>query len=338
MLARRPVMALTMVALLASIAAVTASTPARAGATKPKGSATRVVETAPVTSSYLPVPGLQILDRGFAEECEAGSDSVGNAYRCFAGHGVYDPCWTDDSDPLVPAVICQGRPWEKRVYRFKLAQGGLQPFYEPPVKTGAFEPWAVELATGERCVAAQGAHDSFDNGHRVVDYGCVNKAGKADRRVLLRGIDRAHRRWRIGSATYNVKRNKYRVGPKVGIVTAWYAMQDQGDALAAAGGTCSSSALAFAAEAFEAAHHEPDGPLPNLVAHGCASGYAIALFVQEVPSPGYEAAFAFHATPSGWAVSGSADYIGPGEFGIPANLYEQIDSGLSATRGEKVPF
>jgi hypothetical protein len=302
------------------------------------GSGTQIVETAPVSSSYLPRPGLQIQNRGVAESCGAGSDSVGNAYRCFSGHTVYDPCWTDNSDPLTPAVLCQGRPWEKRVYRLTLAQGGLQPFYEPPVKTGSFEPWGIELATGERCVAFQGAHDSFDRGHRVVDYGCVNKAGKADRRVLLRGIDRTHRRWRIKTATYNLKRNKYRVGPKVGIVTAWYAMQDQASAIAAAAGTCSVNALAFAAEAYEATHNEPDGPLPDLIAHGCASGYAIALFVQEVPSPGYEAAFAFHTTSSGWTVSGSADYIGPGEFGIPEDAFEQIDAGLSATRGEKVPF
>lgn len=299
---------------------------------------TQVVQVAPVDSGYQPIAGLDIQNRGVAEECGAGSDSVGNAYRCFSGHGVYDPCWTDDANPATPAVLCQLRPWEKRVYRFTLAQGGLQPFYEPPLPIGTYEPWGVELTTGERCIAAQGAHDGFDGGHRIVDYGCANKAGKNDGRVLLRGIDRSHPRWRITSATYNVKRNRYRLGPKLRIATAWYAMQDQGDALAAASNTCSASALAFAAEAYEAAHGEPHGPLPDIVGHACSGGYAIALFLQEAPPPGYEASFAFHATATGWAVSGSADHIGPGEFGIPEDAYGQIESGLSADRAEKVPF
>jgi hypothetical protein len=296
---------------------------------------TRVVQVAPVDSAYQPVPGIVVQSRGVAEECGAGSDSVGNAYRCFSGNGVYDPCWTDSSS-AVPAVLCQGRPWEKRAYRFTLAQGGLQPFYGPPLHIGTYEPWGVELTTGERCVASQGAHDSF--GRRVVDYYCEGKGGGRDDRVLLRGIHRSHGRWRIDSATYNAKRGKYKSGPTVGIATAWYAMQDEGDALAAASNTCSVGALAFAAEAYEATHNEPHGPLPDITSHGCAGGYAIATLIQEVPAPGYEAAFAFQATATGWAVSGSADYIGPGEFGIPEDLYEQIESGLSANRGEKVPF
>jgi hypothetical protein len=296
---------------------------------------TRVVQVAPVDSAYQPLPGIAVHSRGVAEECGAGSDSVGNAYRCFSGHGVYDPCWTDSAS-AVPAVLCLGRPWEKRAYRFTLAQGGLEPFYGPPLRIGTYEPWGVELTTGERCVAAQGAHDSF--GHRVVDYYCEGKGGGRDDRVLLRGIDRSHGRWQIDSATYNAKRGKYRSGPTVRIATAWYAMQDEADALAAAVNTCSVGALAFAAKAYEAAHGEPDGPLPDIISHGCAGGYAIAAFVQEVPSPGYEAAFAFRATATGWAVSGSADYIGPGEFGIPEDLYEQIEAELSASRSEKVPF
>jgi hypothetical protein len=305
----------------------------------PKGSGTagtKVIETAAVTSSYQPATGLHIEDRGVAEECEAGSDSVGNAYRCFGRHVVYDPCWDAGSAGGDPVVLCQARPWEKRAYRLRVEQGGLEPFYGPPLKTGVYEPWGVELANGERCVAAQGAHGAI--GRRIIDYGCETAGGKSDDRLLLRGIDRSHPRWRITTGTYDVKTGKSRVGQQVEIAKAWYAMQDRSDEKAAASNTCSASALAFAAEAYEAAHNEPHGPLPDLVGHGCSGGYAIALFIQEAPSPGYEAAFALRSTTSGWRVTGSADFIGPGEFGIPEGAYEEIQEGLSETGDEKLPF
>jgi hypothetical protein len=303
------------------------------------GASTQVIQTAPVDAGYQPIAGLRVENRGVAQGCGAGSDSVGNAYRCISGHGIYDPCWTDGADPSTPAVICQIRPWEKRAFRFTLAQRGLEPFYGPPLQIGTYEPWGVELTTGERCLALQGAHGALPGSHRIIDYACWNKGGKPDDRLLLRGVDRSHPRWRIDSATYSRKRQRYRLGPKLGIVTAWYAMQDQGDALAAAANVCSASALAYAAEAYEATHGEPNGPLPEITAHACDAGYAIVDFAQEAPPPGYEAEIAFHATGSGWAFSGSADYIEAGEAGIPEAAYERIRDALSLhADGERVPF
>jgi hypothetical protein len=298
---------------------------------------TRVVQVAPVDSNYKPLPGLRIEELGVAQNCGAGSDSVGNAYRCITGHNLFDPCWTDASDPTRPAVICQVRPWDKRVYRLDVGQGGLEPFYDPPLHIGVYEPWGVELTNGERCLALQGAHSTVNGGKRVVDYACWDKSGKPTDRLLLRGLDRSHPRWKIASATYDSARERYRFGPEFGIVTAWYAMQDQGDARAARENACSASAIAFAAEAYEAAHNEPDGPLPEIIGHDCADGYAIAIFVQEAPPPGYEAAFALRATNSGWTVIGSSDYIAPGAFGIPKGAYGQIIAGLDEGT-EKVPF
>jgi hypothetical protein len=301
-------------------------------------SKTQVVQVAPVDSNYQPLPGLRIEERGVAaQSCGAGSDSVGNAYRCITGHNLFDPCWTDAADPTRPAVICQIRPWDKRVYRLGVGQGGLEPFYGPPLRIGTYEPWGVELTNGERCLALQGAHGTVNGGKRVIDFACWAKSGKPTDRLLLRGLDRSHPRWKIGSATYDTASERYRFGPSFGIVTAWYAMQDQGDARAAAENACSASAIAFGAQAYEAAHNEPNGALPDIIGHGCANGYAIALFVQEAPPPGYEAAFALRATASGWTVIGGSDYIGPGEFGIPQDAYEQITAGLGEGT-EKVPF
>jgi hypothetical protein len=299
---------------------------------------TRVIESAPVDATYLPLPGLRIDERGVADACLAGSDSVGNAYRCHGGHYIFDPCWTDNSDPANLAVLCQVRPWDRRVYRLRVGQGGLQPFFGPPLQVGAYEPWGVELTTGERCVALQGAHSTVNGGKRVVDYACTKRSGGRDDRLLLRGIDRSHPRWKIASATYDRRTNRFHLGPKLRIVTAWYAMQDQSDALAAAANSCSAGAIAFAAEAFEAAHHEPHGPLPVLTAHACAGDYAIAQLEQEAPPPGYRASFALKASPSGWVVLGSAGFIGPGDFGIPGDIYDQIEAGLEGSPYERVPF
>jgi hypothetical protein len=304
------------------------------GAPVPK---TEVVEVAPVDSNYRPIPGVRIEKRGVAQSCGAGSDSVGNAYRCISGHYLFDPCWTDASNPSYPAVICQVRPWDSRAYALGVGQGGLQPFYGPPLRTGTYEPWGVQLTNGERCLALQGAHGTVNGGRRVINYACWARSGKATDRLLLRGLDRSHPRWKIASATYDSARQRYHFGPKFGIVTAWYAMQDQGDARAAAESACSASAIAFAAEAYEAAHDEPHGPLPEIIGHGCSDGYAIAVFVQEAPPPGYEAAFALHATASGWTVIGSSDYISAGDFGIPEDTYERIIGSLDEG-AEKVPF
>jgi hypothetical protein len=187
---------------------------------------TQVLEVAPVDSNHLPVAGVRVNSGGMEASCSAGSDSVGNAYRCFAGHVVYDPCWRDDSDAAVPAVLCQERPWDKRVVRLTLGQRGLDPFHDPPLRVASLQPWGVELTTGERCLAVQGSHSTLrtPHGRRVIDYRCWDRAGKLDKHELLRGIDRP--RWRINSVVYAKGRRGPYAFVKLRIVTAWYATQE----------------------------------------------------------------------------------------------------------------
>jgi hypothetical protein len=299
---------------------------ARASGVRP----TVLLKEAPVDASYRPRAGLRIVYGGVAT-CEPGSDSVGNAYRCFAGNLIHDPCWTDAASS-VPSVLCQYRPWESTAVRLTLRESGLAPFYEPSAPVGRYEPWAVQLSTGERCVAAQGAHDSFRG--RVVDYGCQSRSGREGNRYLLRGIQRSHGVWRISSATYHRAGNRYSPGPILRIATAWYAVQDEGDAQAARANSCSASALAYAALQYETSNGSPDGPLPRIVHHACAAGFAAVQFLQEVPAPGYNGTLAFHATPTGWAISGSTGYLEAGQFGIPEEAYMQISAGLLGGPGE----
>ncbi len=295
---------------------------------------TRVVQISPVDAGYRPRPGLVVVDSGVADSCGAGSDSAGNTYRCFSSHGVYDPCWTDDADPAAPAVLCQLQPWDTQVRRFGLAQGGLEPFLSAPTSSVHTSPWGVQLTTGERCIALQGAHDAFDGGRRIVDYAC----GRTYRQVLLRGIARGHGAWTIRRASYDARHRRYRLGPSVRIATAWYAVPDGGDAAKAAANRCDASALAYAAQAYETAHGDPDGPLPEITAHACEAGYAIVVFTQSAP-PEYEASIAFQATSAGWAFVGISDYIAPGDFGIPESVGADIDAAIaSKPDAERVSF
>jgi hypothetical protein len=298
--------------------------------------ATRVVQVSPVDAGFRSSPKLRVLDGGSADSCGAGSDSVGNAYRCFAGHGVYDPCWYASPDGAAPSVVCQSTPWDSTVTRFSLPQGGVGPFLSAGPSIDDMQPWGVKLATGERCVAAQGAHDSF--GRRVVDYFCGDVRSRSPR-VLLRGIDRSHKVWSVASAFYDAAKGRYARGATVRVETAWYAVPDDADERMAASATCSAGALAYAALVYESANSDPDGPLPTIVDHACDGGYAFVIFEQDAPSPGYEATMAFQATSSGWRFVGVSDYIEAGDFGIPQDVASNLTAALSArAHTESVQF
>lgn len=282
---------------------------------------TQIIETAGVGGDYLPLPGLTVHERGSAESCGAGSDAVGNAYRCFGGHGVYDPCWKDASDPIVPAVICRFQPWSKSVIRLTLDQGGLPAFFAAGEPIATYPPWGVELSGGSRCVAAQGAHDSF-SGH-VVNYYCTPKLSKHTTRVLV-GQHRNHNGiWRFRSAKMTRHGNSYshKLGGWLRAKKAWYAMQDRSNEISASTSTCSVGALAFAGMAYEESNNEPLGPLPKIITHACDSGFAIALIVDVNDN---ESALVFKATPTGWSEVGSVSYVEEGAFGIPEDARSKM--------------
>lgn len=172
---------------------------------------TKVLYAAPVDMLGQPVGGLPVAAQASAS-CESGSDSVGNVevYRCFAGNGVLDPCWVDAAD----GVLCMQSPWATSVEH--LTAAGIPPGVDT-VGTRLDDPWGVQLTTGARCVALQGAHDSF--GTRVVDYSC--SGGPVAGLALLRGIDRSTPYWTYQSVVYNGS-NKV-AGPTVSVASAWYA-------------------------------------------------------------------------------------------------------------------
>jgi pimeloyl-ACP methyl ester carboxylesterase len=239
------------------------------------------VQEAPVDQRSMPRRGLSVTDGGSAEQCAPGSDSAGYVYRCFDTHNhVLDPCWTDASDPRSPAVICQQRPWDSRVTRLTLPQGGPPPFSGAATPIPQNAPWGVQLADGERCIAAQGAHDNALG--QVVEYAC----GSGYAHVLLGLMTVAKGVGSFDSAYYLSSRATYRPGPRETATTAWYAIPDHGSADAAAANTCSGAALAYAAAHYEAAHNDPHGALPDVTAHACAGSWALITFTQDAPPPG----------------------------------------------------
>ena len=169
---------------------------------------TQQIYVSPVTSAGAPTGGYRVTSRAANATCSAGSESIGQAYRCFAGNAIYDPCWA--AKATKPVVLCVADPWLHTEAELRVSSA-LGPI---PAGTGGDigEPWGVELSGGQRCLLAQGAHTVFDGA--VIDYYCSSGLS------LLRGLG-------LGSATWTArsvidKSGKLSDGPAEKIEIAWY--------------------------------------------------------------------------------------------------------------------
>ncbi len=189
-----------------------ATRPAAARASSAPSTPTRVLYVAPIDANGDLAEGFSVA-RTTHGECHPGSDAVpGPTYRCFTGNFIEDPCWADSAVP--GSVLCLTQPWAKSVTRVDVNE--LEPNNEPVPKSLSY-PWGVELTTGEKCLAFQGAHDQYRG--RVVDYGC-NSAYLHGGRVLLRGMHRAKPQWSFDSAWWTGR--KYQPRHRVTVRVAWY--------------------------------------------------------------------------------------------------------------------
>jgi hypothetical protein len=100
------------------------------------------------------------------------------AWRCFKGHGIYDPCFS--ATPRGHVVACPERPWSKRVLLMRLTRSLTR--WED-YKSRWYVPWGIWTSSGKRCFKL--SHwQSEVAGKRVTHY-CVGGgvlAGFADRR------------------------------------------------------------------------------------------------------------------------------------------------------------
>jgi len=164
-----------------------------------------------VDSHEQPVAGLTV-SQTVNGSCEAGSDSVqGSVYRCFTGNSIYDPCWAvaGATSPIV-TVLCMRAPWMTSVV--KIVTQGL-PGLTDTSGTDLDFPWAVQLTTGQQCLAAQGAHDQFEG--LTINFGCEDSDLE-----LAGGVDRSGSRWSFQSVQQTGQGST--LGPVVIVSIAWF--------------------------------------------------------------------------------------------------------------------
>jgi hypothetical protein len=158
------------------------------------------------------------------------ADPVTDAYRCFGGNVIYDPCFGGDTKPL----ICIESPWSAVGVRFKVTlfeafdkhhdvhwHPGEAPPREvpvfPPLPTDEkHPPWALELASGLRCVFAEGA--TFFVANQRANYECgTNGFGGGRGPWVIGDPDRSTEPWVVSLLPKFGSRTS-----QVAVRVAWY--------------------------------------------------------------------------------------------------------------------
>jgi hypothetical protein len=124
----------------------------------------------PAFQSGALTPGLSIRQtrRGY---CWTGSLVTGrsNAWRCFTGNFIRDPCFSDPSDG-VPVVVCPRAPTDRRLLRIRLTKP-LPWGYGNSGRLSRY-PWTIVRRDGVACNFATGA-TVVVRGKRL-NYLCAN--------------------------------------------------------------------------------------------------------------------------------------------------------------------
>jgi hypothetical protein len=197
--------------LAATVAAALLTACTSAQVTRPARDVTRQVHVAPVGPGGTVAGGFRVTKVAGQAACEPGSEAIGQAYRCFAGNAVYDPCWAEKA--ARPTVLCLPEPWSGSATRLSVS-GPLGAI--PPQPGGTSEPWGVELTGGQRCILLQGAHSAFDG--QVIEYYCGPQLS------LLRGLVRTAPLWHVHSVVD--KAGHQTAGPVQMVTIAWFGTAD----------------------------------------------------------------------------------------------------------------
>jgi hypothetical protein len=155
--------------------------------------ATRVVRVRPVDSTGHLRSNYHVSRRLKANaHCVLGSEATGNAYRCFAGNSILDPCWVQAGSSH-SHVLCLTAPWSHAAIRLHVTK-----YDNSSMASQSSEPWGIRLVSGIRCAFVQGASEVIHG--RRLSYFCQNS-----KTVLLGNPSRAKPVWRIhtGRSTTN---------------------------------------------------------------------------------------------------------------------------------------
>jgi hypothetical protein len=105
-----------------------------------------------------------------AGDCPSGSEATPrrDAWRCFSGNLVYDPCFSSPEDRGI--AVCPAAPWLDTAVKIRLTKPLPRAFGNHDAPSASLQPWALELYDGRRCLFADGATNIVE-GQRL-NYFC----------------------------------------------------------------------------------------------------------------------------------------------------------------------
>jgi hypothetical protein len=181
-----------LVLLLALVAVPSA---ASANTHRDTAAKTKVVTITPVSATGVRKPDYTVVAHRAKGQCEAGSDTIPGAYRCFTGNLVVDPCW-----PVATkqgSVLCTYAPWSKQLFEI-IRPGTLG----PTPKTLPAAALGMQLADGTRCEIVDGAGTTY-RGHPI-RYACNGgNSGLVGQPARTSGL------WTILRVHYVTKQNAF---------------------------------------------------------------------------------------------------------------------------------
>lgn len=161
----------------------------------------------PFTTSGLSI-GLAITDRaqGSCFASSAADPGRPDAWRCNVGNAIQDPCFIDLAGKQ---LACAQEPFSANALLLTL-EGSLPERAPNRGFDAKAEPWALELANGQRCTPLTGATAPIA-GMRI-NYGCDDDA------YVAGPVDRSRPLWRV----FYQNPDRSLSLQQVAVTTAWY--------------------------------------------------------------------------------------------------------------------
>ena len=129
----------------------------------------RIIEPFAVGGGLAAGLSVQETTSGSCWEGSLADSGRSDAWRCMAGNEIMDPCFSDPSGDG-NAVACLTDPWNQQVVLLDLTQPLPFDHANTPAIPEA-DPWALELADGERCTMTTGATAAI--GNLRANYACT---------------------------------------------------------------------------------------------------------------------------------------------------------------------
>ena len=161
--------------------------------TTPAPVSTVLSRLSPVTDQATLAPGFTVNQRFPTGGCVGGSE-VGQAYRCFSDHFVFDPCYAvaEPGTGDGTGVVCVTSPFTNELAAIDRATG--LGWLDQPARTTNPSGYSGEWRALHRGPGAHGA----DTAGRVIDYYCDDKTT-----VILRGLSKPGQLWSADIGTMN---------------------------------------------------------------------------------------------------------------------------------------